>query len=341
MTKGNPRITMSDWFRTLTGFTETDVIGAMADRFSIDGEFIVSRSNGRRMRAGVFDTPSLADLRRDADERCEVRSVGPIRVREHVGDIGAVHRDPDNAGALIQAASQFNALEMHSPSVTPEDGIAGYDHDHTQGPACAVACGAGTIWRNYLVERPDGSRGQRADNQIDCLEDLVTECGTTFTMSNGYALPTAEQLACANAHIETLTASERDTLAGRLRIALMCQTEVTLVGVTVPGHLVTQAYCAALPIGYSSHDPSDWEPIARLVLDATYDATLTAARINAAVTANPNVFLTLVGGGVFHNPLPWIVDAIERAVARHHDSGLHVAVVSYGRSNPALDRLLI
>jgi len=58
------------------------------------------------------------------------------------------------------------------------------------------------------------------------------------------------------------------------------------------------------------------------------------------VTANPNVFLTLVGGGVFHNPLPWIVDAIERAVALHHDSGLHVAIVSHGRSNPALDHLL-
>ncbi len=52
---------------------------------------------------------------------------------------------------MFQVASQFNLLEMISPNVTPDDGIGIYENDPTQGPACAIACGAGTIYRNYLV----------------------------------------------------------------------------------------------------------------------------------------------------------------------------------------------
>jgi hypothetical protein len=53
--------------------------------------------------------------------------------------------------ALFQVASQFNALEMVAPNITPEDGVTRYQHDRTQGPACAIAAGAATIYRNYFV----------------------------------------------------------------------------------------------------------------------------------------------------------------------------------------------
>ena len=41
--------------------------------------------------------------------------------------------DPANAGAVFQAASQFNALEMTGPGVSPRRGIAIYINDPTQG----------------------------------------------------------------------------------------------------------------------------------------------------------------------------------------------------------------
>ena len=331
---------MTDWFHTLTGLKEAGLSGPMADQFLIEGDFITSKANSRRMRAGTFETPTLAELRLQTEQLVDEQPTGPIRVREHIGDAEDLHLDVKNAGALIQAASQFNALEMSSPSVTPEDGITRYQHDHTQGPACAIACGAGTIWRNYLLERPDGTRGQRANSQVDCLKDLISECGTSFTMKNGYALPTNEQLQHANTHLSTLADAEREALGDLLRIALMRHTEVTAPQIPEPGHNVTQAYCSALPLGYSSHSQTDWEPLARLVLDATYDATLNAARINAAATGNPNTYLTLVGGGVFQNPISWIVQAIERALSRHQDSGLQVALVSFRQPNPAIKHLL-
>lgn len=77
-----------------------------------------------------------------------------------------MHIDSANARALFQVASQFNLLEMVSPNRTPEQGVGIYDFDLTQGPACAVAAGAGTIYRNYFV-LVNGQIGQSTANQLD------------------------------------------------------------------------------------------------------------------------------------------------------------------------------
>jgi hypothetical protein len=73
------------------------------------------------------------------------------RVSVVTGDVRQMHRSPENAGALFQVASQFNLLEMTSYNVTPEQGVTRYKDDHTQGPACAIAAGAATIYRNYFA----------------------------------------------------------------------------------------------------------------------------------------------------------------------------------------------
>ena len=57
-----------------------------------------------------------------------------------------------------------------------------------------------------------------------------------------------------------------------------------------------------------------WEPFARMVLEATYEATLYAALENYMKTKNNKVYLTLVGGGVFGNDVKWILDSIKKAV---------------------------
>ncbi len=62
-----------------------------------------------------------------------------------------MHGRPEYSGALFQVASQFNLLKMIGPSVTPEDGVTRYESDRTQGPACAIAAGAATIYGNYFA----------------------------------------------------------------------------------------------------------------------------------------------------------------------------------------------
>jgi len=133
--------------------------------------------------------------------------------------------------------------------------------------------------------------------------------------------------------LELASDVERDRLRSLLRIGIQWDTEVTL---PKTGHRVTQVYASALPVGYSEYPASDWEPFARLVLEAAYEATLLAG----ARTADRRVFLTLLGGGVFGNRMEWIVDAIEYAIARTLDLGHDVRSVSYRYSNPALTRLL-
>jgi hypothetical protein len=325
------------WFEALTGFREDLASGSaeVAQQFVVDGEFLTSKANNRRMRFGRFETPSLNQLR-DSVRNVASTTGGLLKVRQVVGDITKQHTSPTNAGALFQVASQFNTLEMVGPSVSPEQGIDRYEHDLTQGPACAIACGGGTIYRNYLVPL-NGRAGQSEHNQINCLADLTAACGVDIEMRNGYAMPTETQLKHLNEILDTATPLHRDVLMGKLRIGLQWDTEVTVQNA---GHAVTQAYCSALPVAYLSHPPKLWEPFARIVLGAAYEATLSAAILNAASTKNNRVFLTSLGGGAFGNDTAWIMDAIERALTMFANVDLDVAIVSYGKSDPRIQGLV-
>jgi hypothetical protein len=134
------------WFETLIGCPEGS-LQQVRENIVLDGELLKSRVNGKVLACGRLETPSLAELR----ERVKVGEpgAGKLSVREIVANVQDLHRDISNVGALFQVASQFNLLEMVSPQVTPERGVGIYEHDHTQGPACAIAAGAGTIYQEF------------------------------------------------------------------------------------------------------------------------------------------------------------------------------------------------
>lgn len=324
------------WFQELTGFDEETPDQVRAN-LKIEGETIVSKVNGRKMRFGRFETPTLAQLRTLAS--AIVPDGDPVTIEEVVGDVQALHAQLQSHGALFQVASQFNLLEMVSPSVTPEAGISIYAHDHTQGPACAIAAGAGTIYRNYFAP-VSGQIGQTKDHQIDCLatlgDALGNKCDRLWSMDNGYALASEGGLKEICKQLANIDDIEIDDLRGTLRIGLQWDTEVTINN---SGHQVTQAFCSGLPVAYSAHSPDLWEPFARLVLDATYEGTLAAAIINHSITGNNLVYLTLIGGGAFGNRVDWIVSAIQRALDLFRRHSLDVKIVSYGRPNPHLNAI--
>lgn len=153
------------WFESLTGFSEESP-EQVRTNILCDGKILKSRINGREYCCGVLETPSLAEFR----ERVLSSKIliGKISVREEIADFQCLHMDNSNGGALFQAVSPFNLLEMVSPDVTPDHGLKNYEYDQTQGPACAFAAGAGTIYRNYFSD-VNGRTGQSAGNQIDCL----------------------------------------------------------------------------------------------------------------------------------------------------------------------------
>ena len=325
------------WFEKLMGFKERSP-DYVKRNIEVDGLKIKSKVNGKSYQFGFLDTPTLAELRKRAPAFENFK--GKIKISEVVGDVQKMHLDPANKNALFQAASQFNLLEMVGPHVTPEEGVGIYAFDRTQGPACAIACGAGTIYRNYLVE-VNGKTGQSSRNQIDCLEEIGKAMGNEkqelWEMNNGYALPTINGLLKINKHLDGLNPMEHDELKAKLKIGLQWNNEVTLSG---EGQLVSQAYCSALPVRYSQIEAHYWEPFARLILEALYEATFYTALINLEKTGSNKVFLTLVGGGAFGNNFHWILESIEQAIDRFKEVALDVQIVSYGGKNVQLAGLL-
>ena len=159
-----------------------------------------------------------------------------------------------------------------------------------------------------------------------------------WRMSNGYALCRLEGLIAISELLRESSAEELDNLRSRLAIGLQRDAEVTDLP---PGERqrVSQAFCSGLPVAYLDLQDEHWEPFARLVLEAAYEATLRAACESAANGGSARVLLTRVGGGVFGNDDCWIDDAIERALALVRDAGLEVLLVSYGKVHPSFERL--
>ena len=324
------------WFEELTGFTEESPAQVRAN-LELNGVSLKSRVNGRSFIHGRLEMPTLAELR--ASIPASRIPTGRINISEIVADAQTLHADAANAGALFQVASQFNLLEMTSQHITPEQGIGRYENDRTQGPACAIAAGAGTIYRNYLAN-VNGRTGQTADNQIDCLWDIGHALGNLhgrlWRMQNGYAMASAQGLTEISSRLGSMSGQERDALRKKLRIGIQWDTQVTIRGCS---HLVTQAYGSALPVAYLDHGDGLWRPFARLVLEASYEATLWAALLNYARTGNDRVYLTLLGGGVFGNEEDWIFGAINRALELFAHVPLDVAIVSHQESNAGVRAL--
>ena len=328
---------------------------------------LTSKANGRRMIAGRFEAVSLAQLRervRVLTSRTDTSTCTPSTgtcastststcaantVREFVGDIRTILNDPANAGAMVQVASQFNCLEMIDPTSTPEMGIGVYEKDHTQGPICAMACGAGTIYRNYFVE-VKGDVGQTADRQLDGIARLGAELGNNspdgrgsgslWEMQNGYCQATKSGLATIRSILQGATEEGADRLRGLLEVGIQWNAEVTSASAASsstkkPPLCLSQIFCSALPVAYARRGIAkhEWKDFAALVLEAAYEATILAAVINRERTGCSRLYLTMLGGGAFGNTEKWIYDSMRRALEKYRNCGLDICIVSYGKSN--------
>ena len=315
---------MVDWFEALFGFPER---GAnVSEVLVVDGDELTSPVNGARYGIGVFGTPSLGELRAEVARLAAARerpASGASSFRNVLGDAAAFHGD--NPGATFQVASQFNCLEFVGPNVVPEDGVAGYAHDRTQGPCCAIACGAATVYRNYFAD-VNGQVGQTRERQLENLSDVLDALGPVegFDVRGGYTLADDRALDLLSEKIGGLDARAYDDVCAKLRVGVQVGCQVTALdwGRRLVGdrdHAVTQVFGSACSVAYSRNAPAKWKPLASLVLRASYEATLLVAARNALERPGSEsarrVYLTAVGGGVFGNPLSWIGDAVSRALA--------------------------
>lgn len=257
-------------------------------------------------------------------------------------DVGYLQADPENAGCMFQAASNFNGIEAIGEYSRPNSKtfITDYVDDGTQGPAASISAGPGAISRVLLPffdpEKPASEWLQTRANQMEMLGDL----GEYFTVRNGYVVQTGdeekadEDLAsesnrkfvekvkvCVHAD-EEVVYSCRDRWNYTYQCidkypesenAPACDENVDAGKKKLPNHKICQVFCAAMNLGQGTSGGRNAELESdgvkeKLLLEAAYKGTYLAAIRHGC----KKVFLTLIGGGVFGNSIANILDAIEK-----------------------------
>ena len=361
--KGNdlPVVNGIPWFENLFGFAEKpqDEYEGNYEQMEYVRDQNVIRTNGNReFGTGTFALERLDDLRATIPIPTASAEATKWTVIEG-GDARVLHAMPEYAGAMFQAASQFNCLEFNGPAKVPENGIKEWVYDATQGPACSIACAGGTLLRHYFHESEPGPGviGQRSapeDTQINTLRDVIVQLGVSddIGVKNGYldwtGARTHAQREGVKARIEAAlgTPATRAAIAGLLSIGVQHRVEVTCQGdpdskswrilPKESRQTVSQAYVSAVGLGDYMQNGDLIAPLARLVLDAAYEATLYAA----LKCGTKRVLLTAVGGGVFGNASDWVASAIARAYDKFKHSGLNVSIVYYGSNRAKNDKLM-
>jgi len=232
-------------------------------------------------------------------------------------------------------ASRFNCLESLSPEHPPKvHGVTTHANGENQGRACALACAVAMVFRHYFVPVKDqdgvetkGQRGgaQQINTLVDLAAALALQSRLFWEVRNGFLCPSSLQ-----SHIEDLDPMPEENweeLKGLVRIGLMRDAQVIFATGKEPrsgaeplsrpttARQVSQAFCGVGVEDLQGKVPAEeWEPLAKLTLEAAYEATLWAAVIDQVKKSCGCVWLTLLGS---HSPCPsyraeWDVDALGR-----------------------------
>jgi hypothetical protein len=273
--------------------------------FDATGAGTLNTAEGR-FPVGRFEIPSIGALRQRA---AAARLGGPSgRVRLWVldgaspaTDIGSLQATA-GPGTLFQVASQFNCLESPGPYITA---VADYFNDSTQGPRASISAFPGTLLRHYAAPSADGRRFVQTNDgpQLNLLEAVC---------SPGIAQVHSGYLTASNISDRPTLASALERRFEDIRVGAHDDVPVVLgynwdgavAGDPRIGQVFTSTFAGG---GYStSARDRDYRPIYTALLRAAYLGTLLAA----ASLGRPKVVLTLIGGGVFGNPIPQIWESI-------------------------------
>lgn len=265
-----------------------------------DGTALLVSPEGQ-FAAGRFACRSSGQLQRALQPGTEGLRLWLLEGTAPVTDIGALQALAA-PGSLFQVASQFNCLESPGPYLAE---VADYFFDPTQGPRASISCFPGTLLRHYAA--PDGQGNtftQSAERQLNLLHRVALP--GVARVHSGYLL--ADEVEQLDDFLTLLEEHFQE-----LEVGVHEQLQVVLGAGwdgPVPGSpRIAQVFTSTLAAGgYSRVDLSDtrWLKVLRRLQRAAYLGTLLAA----AATGQRRAVLTLIGGGVFANPLPLIWDSI-------------------------------
>jgi hypothetical protein len=271
---------------------------------------------GRSYQGGRFEVLRICELRSRA-LAARARAHRPPAGRRlwvldgasPATDIGALQASAAPA-SLFQVASQFNCLEAPGAFVTP---VAAYLRDPTQGPRASISAFPATLVRHYAAPGVEGARFvQRSDSdQLDLLSDVcdsgVAAVHNGYLRSSDIAQPAAFARALED-RFESIAVGVHDGA----EVVLGADWTGGVEG--APHRTIAQVFTSTIAGGmYGSLDEETaGATICRQLQRAAYLGTLLAA----AALGKRRVTLTLIGGGVFGNPIAAIWEAILWATDR-------------------------
>jgi hypothetical protein len=265
------------------------------------------RSAGASIPAGRFEIPSIGALRKRATEARTGSAGSRVRLWVLDGaspatDIGSLQATA-GPGTLFQVASQFNCLESPGPYITP---VAKYFSDPTQGPRASISAYPGTLLRHYAAPGDGGNRFVQTNDgpQLNLLESVcspgIAEVRSGYLTSSGITDRSAFRAALED-RFDDIRVGVHDNVP----VILGYNWDGGVAGTRHIGQVFTSTFAGGGYSGASAGD-SDYRPICTTVLRAAYVGTLLAA----AALGRPKVVLTLIGGGVFGNPVRLIWESI-------------------------------
>jgi len=192
-----------------------------------------------------------------------------------------------------------------------------YHSDKTQGPIASISSGGAAIVRVhaafYNPSTPGSSWKQTSSHQHNLLYRLHEH----FPVKNGYVC-----LKPDGPKFPKLNSKEYDKMLLDTQVCYHKDVQVTtglrstngFERVTDPNQVVDQVLVAAInlhqdQIGMINAADPRAEDKCRFILDYAYQSTY----ISAITNKRTQIYLTLVGGGVFGNKREWIYEAIIHA----------------------------
>lgn len=312
------------WTKWFIGVREKEVLLRGREHFfDPDSHELINCQTGKRWPVGAFNCPTIAELRGTinsssvpSDGAQEERPFTPLVIMGGV-DIGHMQAklQTDDA-AMVQVASNFNCLEVGSRSHFPCSGdlIEGYAMDVTQGPAASFGVPAACFLRtHYLfqdVATDPTTWGQTADKQLELLCNARRSFGTCV---NGKVSLTGAEMPVDHDAIVDLSDTIRVGVHADAQVVFGRSAKQPRAMFLLPEPLPVVDQVLVAAVNWNSPgerpEPAQLERLTRAALRAAYHG----AYLAAISRKRRLLLLTLVGGGVFRNPIHMILEELANA----------------------------
>ncbi len=288
-----------DYFKDITGYSEHNAKNKLLLEQHPKHKHNHLLNN---FTCGCVHTDTLQDIIESFKEELKSNNSmnnNMIQIKCIQGDIRHLQGLKENENSLFQIASNFNVLEnahRYDKFIPYQNFLTKYIDDPTQGTFGAVSAGPGTIYRTYIHPKIN----------------LLRKYSNWFEVSNGKLVRTNMK------QIPSVMPDYLDQIQ-------VCTHESTQVTHTLDntekkngdwkfikqnGPIIHQSFVSTMAFSKEDLIPEHMKRIVKCLLVSAYMSTFASAfKINAK-----KIYLTLIGGGVFHNPHDMIIDAIHYAI---------------------------